>query len=225
MLRVNYYLSACVLLVSSISPSITRSSIGPPISSPAQPTFELAAFIDPAKDEWVFLCTNLEDLLYGPGSRRKERYIPLPPLKERFQKELEIAQALQYLHENKPKVLNLDLKPGDVFLGDASHDQIADFGHARFSSNEEKALTGEAGKQLIFILNKFRVSLRIQLNIYSFLRHIRLYGARGDTIAMEVAENGLRPAIPKADQQLGELIELIQKSCDVDLQTDHPLQK
>lgn len=74
--------------------------------------------------------------------------VPLPPLEERLQMALEIAQAMQYLHEQKPaKVIHRDLKPSNIFLDDDMHVRIADFGHARFLNDGEKALTGETGKQ------------------------------------------------------------------------------
>lgn len=58
---------------------------------------------------------------------------------------LEIAQAMQYLHEQKPKVIHRDLKPSNIFLDDALHVRVADFGHARFLDDDEMALTGETG--------------------------------------------------------------------------------
>ena len=63
---------------------------------------------------------------------------------------LEIAQAMQYLHEQKPaKVIHRDLKPSNIFLDDDMHVRIADFGHARFLNDGEKALTGETGKHAV----------------------------------------------------------------------------
>ena len=59
---------------------------------------------------------------------------------------LEIAQTMQYLHEQKPKVIRRDLKPSNIFLDDSNHVRVADFGHARFLDDAEMALTGETGK-------------------------------------------------------------------------------
>ncbi|KAL2489598.1 serine/threonine-protein kinase STY46-like [Forsythia ovata] len=188
----------------------------------------MGACLDPPQNCWIvteFLCTDLKDWLHGPGSRRKERSIPLPPLKERFQKASEIAQAMQYLHESKPKILHRDLKPSNIFLDDALHVQIADFGHARFLSNEEKALTGETGTFVYMAPEVIRFepydekcdvySFGIILNELMTGEHPYIETDYGPSkIAIEVAENGLRPAIPKDDQQLGELTELIQKSWD-----------
>ncbi|KAM1012908.1 hypothetical protein ACFX2C_043103 [Malus domestica] len=52
---------------------------------------------------------------------------------------------MQYLHGQKPKVIHSDLKPSNIFLDDAMHVRVADFGYAWFLSDEEKALTGETG--------------------------------------------------------------------------------
>ncbi|KAK1287594.1 Serine/threonine-protein kinase CTR1 [Acorus calamus] len=86
---------------------------------------------------------TLTEWLHGCKERRKERMIPLPPLEERLKKGLEIALAMQYLHEKTPKVVHRDLKPSNIFLDDGMHVRVADFGHARFLLDEEQALTGE----------------------------------------------------------------------------------
>lgn len=91
---------------------------------------------------------TLKEWLHGPSKRRKERSIPLPSTEERIQKGLEIALAMQYLHEQRPKVIHRDLKPSNIFLDDAMHVRVADFGHARLLYDEEQALTGETGKSL-----------------------------------------------------------------------------
>lgn len=52
---------------------------------------------------------------------------------------------MQYLHEQRPRVVHRDLKPSNVFLDDALHVRVADFGHARLLSDREYALTGETG--------------------------------------------------------------------------------
>jgi len=81
--------------------------------------------------------------------------VPLPPLQERVGRALEIAQAMQYLHEQKPKLVHRDLKPSNIFLDDALHVRVADFGHARFLGDEEMALTGETGKQSYSLYQSF----------------------------------------------------------------------
>lgn len=109
----------------------------------------MGACLDPPNHGWVvteFLSMTLKEWLHGPGrNRRKERTVPLPPLEERLAKALEITQAMQYLHEQKPKVIHRDLKPSNIFLDDNKHVRVADFGHARFLTDEERALTGETG--------------------------------------------------------------------------------
>lgn len=115
----------------------------------------MGACLDPPNHAWVvteFLGMTLKEWLHGPGNiRRKERLVPLPPLEERIIMALEIAQAIQYLHEQKPKVIHRDLKPSNIFLDDSNHVRVADFGHARLLNEEEMALTGETGKNLAIL--------------------------------------------------------------------------
>ena len=91
---------------------------------------------------------TLKEWLHGLSERRKERLTPLPPIEERLQKGVEIALAMQYLHEQRPKVIHRDLQPRNIFLDDAMHVRVADFGHARLLNEEEQALTGETGQIL-----------------------------------------------------------------------------
>lgn len=118
----------------------------------------MGACIQPPQHAWVvteYLSTTLKEWLHGPGNRRRERMVPLPPLQERVGRALEIAQAMQYLHEQKPKLVHRDLKPSNIFLDDALHVRVADFGHARFLGDEEMALTGETGKQSYSLYQSF----------------------------------------------------------------------
>lgn len=117
----------------------------------------MGASINPPDHAWVvteLLSTTLKDWLHGPGNGRRVRggTAPLPPLEERLAKAVEISQAMQYLHEQKPMVMHRDLKPSNVFLDDAMHVRVADFGHARFLGDEELALTGEIGRYELFFL-------------------------------------------------------------------------
>lgn len=114
----------------------------------------MGACLGPPNHGWIvteFLKTNLNVWIHGrppAGSRSrrsKERTVPLPPLKQRLEKALEISQAMQYLHEHKPMIIHRDLKPSNIFLDDDMHVKVADFGHARFLIDGEKALTGETG--------------------------------------------------------------------------------
>ncbi|KAD4178019.1 hypothetical protein E3N88_26610 [Mikania micrantha] len=136
----------------------------------------MGACLDPPNHGWLvteFLNMTLKDWLHGPGKRRKERVITLPPFEERLAKALEIAQGMQYLHEHKPMIIHRDLKPSNIFLDDALHVRVADFGHARFLTDEEKAFT-------------------------------------------EVGGGKIRPALPKHEENIEDLIELIQLSWDED---------
>lgn len=133
----------------------------------------MGACLDPPENCWIvteFLSTNLKDWLHGPGKRQRERTVPLPPLKERIAKALEISQAMQYLHESKPcKILHRDLKPSNIFLDDALHVRVADFGHARYLTDGEKALTGETG-----ILDEFSDNIYFHILCCQYYRHVSL---------------------------------------------------
>ncbi|KAI9107046.1 hypothetical protein K1719_022574 [Acacia pycnantha] len=114
----------------------------------------MGACLEPPHHAWVVtehVSSTLKDWLHGSGKRSRVRQVPLPSLKDRVMRALEIAQAMQYLHEQKPKILHRDLKPSNIFMDDALHVRIADFGHARFLSDHEMALTGETGMPYIYI--------------------------------------------------------------------------
>lgn len=113
----------------------------------------MGACLDPPRHAWVvteYLSSNLKEWLHGPGNRKRDRTVPFPPFIDRVVMALEIAQAMQYLHEQKPKVIHRDLKPSNIFLDDSLHVRVADFGHARFLGDGEMALTGETGKHYFF---------------------------------------------------------------------------
>lgn len=117
----------------------------------------MGACLKPPDHCWVvteLLSTNLKEWLHGPGKRRRERTKPLPPLEKRVAKGLEISQAVNYLHAQKPMVIHRDLKPSNIFLDDSMHVRVADFGHARFLSDGEKALTGDIGKNDIIVYRR-----------------------------------------------------------------------
>lgn len=135
----------------------------------------MGACLDPPYRAWVvteFLKTTLEEWLHGPGKRPKQKMMtrrggPLPLLGQRLTRALEIAQAMQYLHDQRPKVVHRDLKPSNIFLDNASHVRVADFGHARFLSDEEMALTGGTG-EFFFLFFHFSYNM----SKYSFLKKI-----------------------------------------------------
>ncbi|KAL9176633.1 hypothetical protein ABFS82_01G008900 [Erythranthe guttata] len=192
----------------------------------------IGACLDPPDNCWIvteFLATNLKDWLHGPGKRNKERKIPVPPLKDRIEKALEISQAMQYLHESKPKILHRDLKPSNIFLDDALHVRVADFGHARYLTDGEKALTGETGTFVYMAPEVIQCgpydekcdvySFGVILNELMSGEHPYIHTDFGPSkIALEVAENGLRPRIAELDDELIEVVinDLIKRSWDQD---------
>ncbi|KAK7377095.1 hypothetical protein VNO80_02515 [Phaseolus coccineus] len=185
----------------------------------------MGACIEPPHHAWVvteYLSTTLKEWLHGPGNRRRERMVPLPPLQERVGRALEIALAMQYLHEQKPKLVHRDLKPSNIFLDDAMHVRVADFGHARFLGDEEMALTGETGTYVYMAPEVIRCEpYNENCDVYSFgiILNELLTGnypyvetEYGPTkIAMEVVESNLRPKLPSDDDvgKLGDLLHLI----------------
>ncbi|KAH0645014.1 hypothetical protein KY284_032898 [Solanum tuberosum] len=104
-----------------------------------------------------------------------------------------------------------------------------DFGHARFLNHEEKALTGETGTYVYMAPEVIRSEpYDEKSDVYSFaiILNELLTGEypyiqthyNPSKIALEVAENGLRPQLPEQeDEQLEELIQLIQLSWDEDV--------
>ncbi|XXG40786.1 hypothetical protein AAC387_Pa01g1418 [Persea americana] len=168
---------------------------------------------------------TLKEWLHGQSERQRQRLIPLPPLEERIDKGLEIAQAMQYLHEQKPKVIHRDLKPSNVFLDDAMHVRVADFGHARFLPEGEVNLTGETGTYVYMAPEVIRCEpYSEKADVYSFsiilnelitgqFPYIE-YDYGPTEIALEVGETRLRPTLPEKCSQLEELTDLILQSWD-----------
>ncbi|XP_072977035.1 serine/threonine-protein kinase STY46-like [Typha angustifolia] len=165
---------------------------------------------------------TLAEWLHGHKERLRERSTttPLPPLLERIEKGLEIAQAMQYLHEQKPKVIHRDLKPSNVLLDDSMHVRVADFGHARFLLEGQEALTGETGTYVYMPPEVIRCEpYNEKCDVYSFGiilnelitgEHPYMETNYGPTkIALEVAEGRLRPKLPEDYFEHCKLIELI----------------
>ncbi|XP_065851217.1 serine/threonine-protein kinase STY46-like [Euphorbia lathyris] len=191
----------------------------------------MGACLDPPHHAWVvteLLGITLKEWVHGNNSgRRKERSIPLPPLEERIDRAVEIAQAMQYLHQQTPKLIHRDLKPTNIFLDDAFHVRVADFGHARFLTDEDMALTGETGTYIYMAPEVIRCEpYDEKCDVYSFAiilneiitgDHPYIETDFGPSkIAMEVAEGYLRPMLPEDNGKLGELINLICLSWDQD---------
>ncbi|XP_031391503.1 serine/threonine-protein kinase STY46-like [Punica granatum] len=202
----------------------------------------MGACLQPPDRAWVvteLLSTTLKEWLHGPGKAHQPRdlasSLPLPPMEERLARAVEIAQAMQYLHEQRPRVVHRDLKPSNVFLDDALHVRVADFGHARFLRDGEYALTAEIGTYVYMAPEVIKCEpYDEKCDVYSFGVIVNEL-VTGDhpyididagpaKIAMEVAEGILRPALPADnDVQLGELIELICLSWNQDPSLRLPL--
>ncbi|GLT97228.1 hypothetical protein SLE2022_148010 [Rubroshorea leprosula] len=154
--------------------------------------------------------------------------VPLPPFEDRLARALEIAQGMQYLHEQKPKVIHRDLKPSNILLDEGNHVRVADFGHVRFLNDEEKALTGETGTYVYMLPEVIRCDpYNEKCDVYSFNIILNepitgdypyLETDSGPTkIAIEVGEGKLRPVLLEdEDGRLGEIVDLIQQSRDDD---------
>nr|KYP43102.1 Putative serine/threonine-protein kinase/receptor R826 family [Cajanus cajan] len=136
--------------------------------------------------------------------RRKDRMAPLPPFKERLGRALEIAQAMQYLHEQKPKLIHRDLKPSNIFLDDALHVRVADFGTYVYMAPEVICCEPYDEKCDVY-------SFGIILNELLTGNYPYIETEYGPTkIAMEVVEGKLRPKLVDDEiKQMGELIDLI----------------
>ncbi|MED6144541.1 hypothetical protein PIB30_016586 [Stylosanthes scabra] len=182
----------------------------------------MGACLDPPHHAWLvteYLSTTLKDWLHGSGNNRKKgRTVPLPPLKERVTKALEIAQGMQYLHEQKPKLLHRDLKPSNIFLDDGMHVRVADFGHARFLDDHEMALTGETGTYVYMAPEVIKCEpYNEKCDVYSFgvILNELLTGKYPfletdfgpAKIAMEVVESKMRPMLASGED--GEVIDLV----------------
>ncbi|XP_071740577.1 serine/threonine-protein kinase STY17-like [Rutidosis leptorrhynchoides] len=190
----------------------------------------MGACLDPPNHGWVvteYLNMTLKDWLHGPGKRRKERVTQLPSFEDRLAKALEIAQAMQYLHEHKPMILHRDLKPSNIFLDDAFHVRVADFGHARFLKDEEKAFTGETGTYVYMapeVIRSEPYDEKCDIYSYSIILNELVTGQYPyietdygpSKIALQVGEGKIRPALPEHEDNIEDLIELIQLSWDED---------
>ncbi|XP_077234227.1 serine/threonine-protein kinase STY46-like [Tasmannia lanceolata] len=191
----------------------------------------MGACIEPPEKGWLvteFLSgRTLKEWLHGHNERHKQRLTPLPPLKERIGKGLEIAQAMQNLHDQDPKVVHRDLKPSNIFLDEAMHVRVADFGHARFLSGGELALSGETGTYVYMAPEVIRCEpYNEKCDVYSFgiILNELISGQHPyiDSnyapmkIALEVEVGNLRPTLPEDDGRLKELIDLVCQLWDRD---------
>ncbi|KAF6152346.1 hypothetical protein GIB67_006000, partial [Kingdonia uniflora] len=192
----------------------------------------VGACLDPPEHGWViteFMSTTLKEWLHGKGNRQKDRSVRLPPFEDRLVKAIEVAQAMQYLHEQNPKLVHRDLKPSNVFMDADMHVRVADFGHARFLKEKEQALTGETGTYVYMAPEVIRCEpYNEKCDVYSYAvilnelitgEYPYVETDYGPTeIALQVGGDKLRPKLPEdEDGQLEELIDLIKRSWDEDM--------
>ncbi|MFQ6638497.1 hypothetical protein Gotur_014972 [Gossypium turneri] len=153
----------------------------------------MGACLEPPMQGWIvteFLSMTLKDWLHGPGNnRRKERVIPLPPLQERLNKAVEIAQAMQYLHEQKPKVI-----------------------HRTFVYMAPEVIKCEPYNEKCDVYSFGIILNELITGNYPYTE--TNYGPA--KIALEVGDGKLRPALPEDNGEWKELIELICQSWDGD---------
>ena len=110
---------------------------------------------------------------------------PLPPrMAGRWA--LDMAQALRYLHEHKPRgVVHRDLKPQNLLVDGSWHVKISDFGLAKVvdqlkALDERYKLTGETGSYRYMAPEVFRhESYNAKVDIYAFSM-ICYYFAHGE---------------------------------------------
>ncbi|RVW52245.1 Serine/threonine-protein kinase STY17 [Vitis vinifera] len=182
----------------------------------------MGACLRPPDHGWLvteFLSTTLKEWLHGRGERGEERTAPLPPFWERLAKALEIAEAMQYLHDQRPMVIHRDLKPSNIFLDDAKHVRVADFGNARFLCDGEKALSGtfvymapEVTRSQPYNEKCDVFSFGIILNelITGEYPYVETKYGPFQIASGVCGQEKLRPALPKKDGQImKELIHLI----------------
>ncbi|KAF4375759.1 hypothetical protein F8388_014481 [Cannabis sativa] len=178
---------------------------------------------------------TLEEWLHGPGGRPKQpmttrRPGPVPSLGLRLARALEIAQAMQYLHEQRPKVIHRDLKPSNIFLDNDLHVRVGDFGHARFLRDEEMALSGDTGTYVYMAPEVIKCeAYNEKCDVYSFgiimnelitteYPYIQIHYGPAQ-IAMEVVEGNLRPRLVEDKNNniiIREVIDLICQSWNGD---------
>ena len=88
------------------------------------------------------LCLVMEICQGGPlTSLLKNRKLKVP---EVIRVATDIAQAMNWLHTRNPPILHLDLKPANILLSDLDslHVKVSDFGLARPSNSDSRAIVG-----------------------------------------------------------------------------------
>ncbi|KAG5244088.1 serine/threonine-protein kinase [Salix suchowensis] len=153
--------------------------------------------------------------LQGAGSRRNERSVPIPPFHNRVTMALEIAQAMRYLHEQKPKVIHHG----------SNHVRVVDSGHARFLDDSEMAHSPvKQARSRTYVYMAPEVIRCEPYNgksdVYSFAAILdELMTGNYPYIETDFGsqQGKLRPMLPHEDNdQLGEFINLVSQSWDQD---------
>ncbi|RDX84607.1 putative serine/threonine-protein kinase SIS8, partial [Mucuna pruriens] len=171
----------------------------------------MGACLEPPHHAWLvteYLNTTLKEWLHGPGKRPRERTVPLPPFKDRVMRALEIAQAMQYLHEQKPKVIHRDLKPTNIFLDDALHvNNFVFIFSGTYVYMAPEVIRCEPYNEKCDVYSFGIILNELLTGKYPYIE--TEFGPA--KIAMEVVEGKLRPVLPLRDEgeQLGDLIDLI----------------
>ncbi|GAQ92026.1 Protein kinase superfamily protein [Klebsormidium nitens] len=148
--------------------------------------------------------------LHGCSERKSTRQIPLPPMKDRLRVGLEVALALQHLHEQKPMIIHRDLKPSNVFIGGNGHAFLSDFGFARLLRPGDISMTRATGTFMYMAPEVIRSDKYDQrCDVYSFgvLLNEVLCGyppfievrQAPFQIAEAVVKAGIRPFLVKTD--------------------------
>ena len=129
-------------------------------------------------------------------------------LSERLDVGLDVARAFAYLESRTPSVMHRYLKPSNVFVGMDGRAMVADFGLSRFVAANGEELTGETGTYIYMapeVIRSENYDNRADVFSYGVLLHelvtgIEPYQPHNSTaiqIATAVADQGLRPNIPK----------------------------
>lgn len=195
------------------------------------------AVLDPPKHCWLVTEMlrhgTLAEFLYGEKGRHYHRKIKLRPFVTRLQIALEIALGMQYMHEQTPTVIHRDLKPSNIFVGADERVCIADFGFARTVPSPDAVLTGETGTYLYMapeVMRREHYDEKCDIFGFGILLNELMTGDHPyiETyftpvqIAQCVAENSIRPALPKAHHGVSKQLEDLIKACWAHKPSDRP---
>lgn len=168
----------------------------------------LGAVLEPPQKCWLISefmhGGTLARWLHGsPGASAPSR-----PLLARLRMVYDVAQGMCALEATNPPILHRDLKPTNIFIDDAGHARVGDFGLARrLMPGGSATLTGETGTYLYMSPEMIRHDVYDQkTDVWSFgvllaeaatarLPYEHLY-MTPIQIALAVADETLQPAFP-----------------------------